>query len=100
MTAILLHSEQMLPDSHSRTWAHGLWLMLVASLLYRRHQPLDGTELKSVMLRPGQLLYTAARGVLAINNVVGSRHEGREKAEKGAFKVDFASVNIYNATEE
>lgn len=68
--------------------------------MYCRHQPLDGTELKPVMLRPGQLLYTAARAVLAINNVVGSRHEGREKAEKGAFKVDFASVNIYNATAE
>lgn len=37
---------------------------------------------------------------MAINNVVGSRHEGREKAENGAFKVDFASVNIYNAIAE
>lgn len=48
------------------------------------------------MLRPGQLLYTAARATFAINNVAGSRHGGKDEAESGVFKVDFTSVNTYS----
>lgn len=53
-----------------------------------------------VMLRPWQLLYTAATATRVINNVVGSNHGGKDEAESGVFKVDFTSVNIYNTALE
>lgn len=62
--------------------------------------PLNGTEPELVMLRPGQLLYTASRATCTINNVAGSRHGGKDEAESGVFKVDFTSVNIYHTTLE
>ena len=41
------------------------------------------------MLRPGQLLYTAAaRATCAINNVAGSRQGGSEAGENSVFEVD------------
>ncbi len=77
------------PVGSSRCW----WPLLSSIVLYKTIA-LNGTVPKLVMLRPGQLLYTAA--TFAINNVAGSRHGGKDDAESGVFKVDIMSVNIYH----